>query len=214
MRSASMSSPESVSSRIARLGSSSAICRISLRFFSPPEKPSLTLRSRKSGFISSSFIFSRTKSSNSSGSSSSLPRCGLHRVVGQPQKLAVGHTRYFDRILETEEHAGARARFRRQFEQIPAFEQHLAAGDFVGRMAGQHLGEGALARAVRPHDRVHFAALHREVDALENFDAVDGRAQPAHLEQGLAVLVNHPTLPSSLRPSSLVASTANSIGNC
>ena len=26
--------------------------------------------------------------------------------------------------------------------------------------------------------------------------------------------LNHPTLPSSLRPSSLVASTANSIGNC
>ena len=69
-----MSSPESVSSRIASVGSSNASCRISLRFFSPPENPSLTLRSRNSGFISSSFIFSRTRSSNSSGSSSSLPR--------------------------------------------------------------------------------------------------------------------------------------------
>ena len=42
--SASMSSPESVSSSTASLGSSSAICSTSLRFFSPPEKPSFTER--------------------------------------------------------------------------------------------------------------------------------------------------------------------------
>src|SRR6266566_838726 len=42
----SMSSPESVSSRIASLGSSTASCRISLRFFSPPENPSFTGRVR------------------------------------------------------------------------------------------------------------------------------------------------------------------------
>ena len=40
MRSASMSRPESVSSMMAIFGSSMAICRISARFFSPPEKPS------------------------------------------------------------------------------------------------------------------------------------------------------------------------------
>ena len=40
--SASMSRPESVSSRMASVGSSTAIWKISLRFFSPPEKPSLT----------------------------------------------------------------------------------------------------------------------------------------------------------------------------
>src|SRR6187402_1088120 len=49
MRSASTSRPESVSSRIAILGARSSICRISWRFFSPPEKPSLTLRSAKAG---------------------------------------------------------------------------------------------------------------------------------------------------------------------
>src|SRR6266404_2796694 len=40
--SASMSRPLSVSSRMAYFGSSMASCRISVRFFSPPEKPSLT----------------------------------------------------------------------------------------------------------------------------------------------------------------------------
>ena len=44
MRRASMSSPLSVSSRIESFGSSIAIWNISFRFFSPPEKPSFTLR--------------------------------------------------------------------------------------------------------------------------------------------------------------------------
>ena len=39
-----MSRPESVSSRIATFGSSSSSWAISWRFFSPPEKPSLTER--------------------------------------------------------------------------------------------------------------------------------------------------------------------------
>src|SRR6266852_2722027 len=36
-RRASMSRPESISSRMHTAGSNSAICKISLRFFSPPE---------------------------------------------------------------------------------------------------------------------------------------------------------------------------------
>ena len=39
IRNASISRPESVSSRIVTFGSSIAIWKISLRFFSPPEKP-------------------------------------------------------------------------------------------------------------------------------------------------------------------------------
>ena len=39
-----MSRPESVSSSTHSVGSSIAICRISVRFFSPPEKPTFTGR--------------------------------------------------------------------------------------------------------------------------------------------------------------------------
>src|ERR1039457_2883232 len=42
-RKASMSRPESVSSSTAKRGSSTDICKISLRFFSPPENPSFTI---------------------------------------------------------------------------------------------------------------------------------------------------------------------------
>ena len=55
-----MSSPESVSSRMASFGSSTAIWKISLRFFSPPEKPSLTGALQQVLVICTSFIFSRT----------------------------------------------------------------------------------------------------------------------------------------------------------
>ena len=44
MRIASMSRPESVSSSTQSEGSSSVICKISLRFFSPPEKPTFNGR--------------------------------------------------------------------------------------------------------------------------------------------------------------------------
>src|ERR1035438_10025289 len=58
-RSASMSSPESVSSRIAIFGWSSSSWRISCRFFSPPEKPSLRLRSANTGSMDRAAIASR-----------------------------------------------------------------------------------------------------------------------------------------------------------
>ena len=60
MRSASTSSPESVSSKIANLGFRSSNCRISWRFFSPPEKPSFTFRSAKLTSMLRDFIASLT----------------------------------------------------------------------------------------------------------------------------------------------------------
>ena len=59
-RRASMSSPESVSSRIASSGFCSASCRISIRFFSPPEKPSFRYRVEKSRGTLVSFIAAST----------------------------------------------------------------------------------------------------------------------------------------------------------
>src|SRR5437667_9496846 len=84
-------------------------------------------------------------------------------------------------------------------------------------MSRQPLGEGALARAVRAHDRVHLARVHHEVDTLQDLAAFDGRVQIPNLEQHVFPfafpLARHPTLPSSLMPSSRCASTANSIGS-
>ena len=75
MRRASTSSPESVSSRMLNLGSSMAIWKISLRFFSPPENPSFT--ERLASLLSSStiFLFSRMSLRNSPAGRGSSPSC-------------------------------------------------------------------------------------------------------------------------------------------
>jgi len=69
-----MSRPLSISSRMASRGSSTAICRTSFRFFSPPENPSFRPRFMNAGSISTSLIFSRARSRKSTASSSSSPR--------------------------------------------------------------------------------------------------------------------------------------------
>ena len=74
-----MSSPESVSSRIAILGLSRRSWRISCRFFSPPEKPSLTLRSANAGSIDSAAIAPRS-SLMKSRSRGALPRTAVTAV--------------------------------------------------------------------------------------------------------------------------------------
>ena len=73
MRSASTSRPLSVSSRMLSTGSSIAIWKISLRFFSPPEKPTLTSRFANSPFICTRAIFSFSSLRNSAGLSSGCP---------------------------------------------------------------------------------------------------------------------------------------------
>ena len=72
-RRASTSRPESGSSRMASLGSRTAIWRTSLRFFSPPEKPSLTERRVICGSTSTDLTRRRRRRSNLRGSSSSSP---------------------------------------------------------------------------------------------------------------------------------------------
>src|SRR3954471_15773263 len=75
VRSASMSRPESVSSRIASSGSRTAIWRISFRFFSPPEKPSFTGRLSSDSLIWTRLAFSLMSLRKSAASRSCWPRC-------------------------------------------------------------------------------------------------------------------------------------------
>src|SRR5262249_22359302 len=82
---------------------------------------------------------------------------------------------------------------------------HFAARHGVGRVPGERLREGALARAVRPHDRVDLAGTHLEIQVSKDGLSVDADGQVANAQ-------HQPMLPSRLTPRSLVASTANSIG--
>src|SRR5690606_29288033 len=99
-------------------------------------------------------------------------------------------------------------------KKILSLELYAAGRYLVITVSGKHLGKSTFTRAVCPHDGVHFAASDSEVDAFQYFNAIDRCSQTTHFKHDFAVLMNHPTLPSSLNSSSLVASTANSIGNC
>src|SRR5215470_10053841 len=78
-----MSRPESVSSSTPSRGCNNAICKISLRFFSPPENPTLTPRRSISCSMPSLPATSRTRLRNSGVEISSSPRflrCALSAV--------------------------------------------------------------------------------------------------------------------------------------
>ena len=80
MRRASTSRPESVSSSMQKVGSSIAIWKISLRFFSPPEKPSFTERDISFWSISTSWRFSFISFMKSAAFIGSSP-CALRRAL-------------------------------------------------------------------------------------------------------------------------------------
>jgi hypothetical protein len=61
----------------------------------------------------------------------------------------------------------------REREQVLPLVERLAAGHDVGGMAGEHLGERALARSVRSHDCVDLALVDGEVHASQDLGPVD-----------------------------------------
>ena len=142
--------------------------KISLRFFSPPEKPSLTERCSIASSTCSSLRLLLDERHEVHGVElleALLLALGVERRL---EEVGVVHAGNLDRILERHEHAFAGALVGIHVEQILAVVEDLAAGDFVAGMPGQRAGERALARAVGPHDGVHFARVHREVDAAED----------------------------------------------
>lgn len=62
-------------------------------------------------------------------------------------------------------------------EQIPSEERGRAFGHREFLIAREHRRERRFARAVRPHDGMHLAGFHFEVDAPQNLFAVDRRMQ-------------------------------------
>ena len=181
-RSASMSSPESVSSRIATSGSRSAIWRISLRLRSPPENPSFRWRSANAR--------SMPEAVHPLGEvEADLEDAEVLEALARGDRLAeeLDDRDARDRlgVLEGEEEPGARALVGRPVGDVLAAEEDLALGDAVAGAAHDERGEGRLARAVGAHERVDLALVDDEVDARAGSStpsAID--VQVAQLEDG------------------------------
>jgi len=76
--------------------------------------------------------------------------------------------------LECEEEAGAGDDVRLEADDLFAVEEGFAGLHGVVRVAGEDLGERALAGTVRPHDGVHFAFRDREGEILQDRAVADG----------------------------------------
>ena len=136
--SASMSRPESVSSRMASFGSSTAIWKISLRFFSPPEKPSLTERLSKSSVQFEQFHFLLDQREKFHRVQFRLAPVLADFVQRGLEKIGAVHAGNFDRILEREKQPFAGALLGIEVEQVLAAVNHLAAAHVVAVAPGQN----------------------------------------------------------------------------
>ncbi len=103
---------------------------------------------------------------------------GEHRVEA--------HARHLGRVLEREEEPCLRSLPRFERQDVDAVEGHRPGEHLVARPSHQHVRERRLARAVRPHDRVHLAARDREVDAAEDLASPGCGAEALDLEHGHA----------------------------
>jgi hypothetical protein len=119
-------------------------------------------------------------------SSGSAARLAL-RVQRGAQEIGVVDARDLDRILEREEQPERSARLGLELEQVPALELHRARGDLVALATGQHVAQRGLAGAVRTHDRVHLARVHREREALQDFLARDPDMEVVDLQHALFI---------------------------
>ena len=115
------------------------------------------------------------------------------------QQVDVVHARNLDRVLEPEKHAFVGALFRRQRQQVAALESHFPARDLVARAARQRVGEGALAGAVRPHDRVHLAGFTSRSSPLRIFLPSTLTCRLSIFNMAIFNMISPPLLPGSPR---------------
>src|SRR5215203_1945025 len=129
-----------------------------------------------------------------------------HGVDRGPEEVGYRDARYLAGVLESEEHPKLGPLIRLQLEDILTLEGYGASGHLVTRMAHEHVGERALPRAVRAHDRVYLTLANLEIQALHYLLAVDLYLKIFYLEHqtpatrpcknfATAELFNHSALP-------------------
>ena len=145
----------------------------SLRFFSPPENPDID-RPAQHVLLDAELARHRAHPLEEFRHQQlRLAAILALRIERRLQEVEGGDAGNLQRILEGEKDALGGALVRLQGEHVLAFEQHLALGDRVVGLAGEHMGERRFARAVGAHDGVHLALLDRQIETVEDLLAVD-----------------------------------------
>jgi hypothetical protein len=143
-----------------------------LRFFSPPEKPTLSAPQHVLADAELARGVTHDLHEFGRGGFRLAARLAL-RVERGAQESHGGDARHFHRILEREEHALGGAFVGAHLQDALAIQQHIAFGDGVVRLAGQNIGERRFAGAVRAHDGRDLPLLDRQVQTVENLLVLD-----------------------------------------
>ena len=107
-----------------------------------------------------------------------------HRVDRRLHEVRVVDPRDLHRVLEREEEPALGALLGLEVEKILALVCDAPGRHLVAFAPGEHVAQAALARAVRPHDRVHLAGPDHEVHPVEDRIAVHGDVETGDFEKG------------------------------
>ena len=177
-RRASTSRPESISSRIANFGRSTASCSVSARFCSPPENSTLTPRSRNRGSTASRPASAPSRSAMAARSWPSRGALTVAFCTRGLQHVDEPHARHFDRVLHRQEQALLGPLPGGQTEDLLAVDRDRPVEHLVVSSPHQRVRERRLARAVGAHERVHLARTDLEIDPAQDLVPRDRRTQP------------------------------------
>ena len=93
-------------------------------------------------------------------------------VQGDLEEVARAYSGDLDRVLKGHEDPFTGPHLGGHLQEVLALVDYLTLGYLVGVPSSQHLSQGALARPVGAHDRMHLAGLDGQIDAFEDFYVV------------------------------------------
>ncbi len=142
-------------------GCNMATCNVSLRFFSPPEKSTLSARSSSAASRPIRCCLGTETIVETRRVDASSRESVMHHI----DELNAGN---LGRVLHHEVQAGLGPLPTGQRQHVDAVEQHRTGDHLVAGLAHDDGRQRALAGTVRAHDGVHLARSNRQGDAVED----------------------------------------------
>jgi hypothetical protein len=93
-----------------------------------------------------------------------------------PEEIRDSHAGNFAWILESQKQTASCSFIRLKFQEIFAIHRNFACDHAVIGMSSQNLGQRAFARAIWPHQSVHFAERDAHRQTAHYFLLTDGDA--------------------------------------
>ncbi len=172
IRRASISRPESVSSKMASLGSRTGHLENFVTLLLAAGEPLVDRPAHEAPVHLDELHLLLGELEEVHGVELVEPALAAQRVERRAHEVEVPDAGDLHGVLERKEDPGGGAVLRQHRQQVLPLEEDFA-GDVVGLVASEHVRESALAGSVRPHERLHLARLELEAEASEDLVVAD-----------------------------------------